>query len=448
MHSATQEPRELGFWTCTALVIGNTIGIGIFVLPASLAPQGLNALWAWLVTTVGCCFLAVVFSGLARSFPQDDGPYAYTHRAFGPAAAFAVLWCYWISCWLTNAFLAIGAVGYLMPLVPALATVPWLPSVTALSLVWFFVLINLFGVRAAGGIQLVMTALKLVPQAAVIWFGVWLLYKRPAAYVAHVPPNPFSVHDLLLASTTALYAMLGIECATIPAARVRDPGRTIPRSTLAGTLITAFIYLCISAIPILLVPQAELATSSAPFADLIAHYVGPQYGRLLAVCVVISALGALNGWTLLTGELTQTFSRHGTLPALLGAENSHAAPTYAFLLTGVLASVMLLANYTQSTAGIYTFFSQMVTAANLPLYVACSLAVLVLWKRGERARPGARELVWLGGAALATLYCLWVVIGTDTASLRWAVGLGASGVLVYGGAFWVRRRRRPLSEIS
>jgi len=448
MHSPVAEPRELGFWTCTALVIGNTIGIGIFVLPASLAPQGLNALWAWLVTIAGCCFLAVVFSGLARSFPQDDGPYAYTYRAFGSAAAFAVLWCYWVSLWLTNAFLAIGAVGYLTPLVPALATVAWLPSVTALSLVWFFVLINLLGVRAAGGIQIALTVLKLAPQAAVIWFGAWLLFKRPAAYVAHVPPNPFSVHDLILASTTALYAMLGIESATLPAARVRDPARTIPRATLAGTLITAFIYLCISAIPILLIPQAQLAASSAPFADLITRYVGPQYGRLLAACVVISALGCLNGWTLLGGELTQTFSRHGTLPAILGAENSRAAPSYAFVLTGALASAMLLANYTQSTAGVYTLFSQMVTAANLPLYIACSLAVLVLWKRGERARPGARELSWLIAAVLATLYCVWVVIGTDAASLRWAVGLSASGVLVYGGALWVRRRRRLISESS
>ena len=60
---------------CTALVVGNTIGVGIFMLPASLAPYGLNAMPAWLITAAGCMFVAWVFAGLARTFPDDDGPY-------------------------------------------------------------------------------------------------------------------------------------------------------------------------------------------------------------------------------------------------------------------------------------------------------------------------------------------------------------------------------------
>ena len=65
------ETRALGFWACTALVIGNMIGVSIFLLPASLAPFGLNTLYAWIITIVGCVLLAVVFSGLARTFPAD-----------------------------------------------------------------------------------------------------------------------------------------------------------------------------------------------------------------------------------------------------------------------------------------------------------------------------------------------------------------------------------------
>ncbi len=84
----------------------------------------------------------------------------------------------------------------------------------------------------------------------------------------------------------------------------------------------------------LLIPQDELAKSNAPFADLLARFFGSGYGQLLAIFVVISGLGALNGWTLMAGELTQTFARHGTLPESLAKANAHAAPTRALLLTG------------------------------------------------------------------------------------------------------------------
>src|SRR3569833_2079954 len=157
-------PRILGFWTCAALVVGNTIGIGVFLLPAARAPYGLNALWAWAITIVGCVFLAIVFSGLARTFPQDDGPYAYTARAFGPGVSFFVLWCYWFSSWGTNATIAIGVVGYLASLVPVLQSVPWLPPYIALGFVWLFVLVNCLGIRAAAWTQVLTTVLKLLPQ--------------------------------------------------------------------------------------------------------------------------------------------------------------------------------------------------------------------------------------------------------------------------------------------
>ncbi|HXA91746.1 MAG TPA: amino acid permease, partial [Steroidobacteraceae bacterium] len=187
MPQTSGEPRELGFWTCTALVVGNTIGVGIFVLPASLAPFGLNALLAWGVTIVGCLFLAIVFAGLARAFPRDDGAYAYVQRAFGPHSAFLILWCYLVSCWITNAVLAIGVVAYLSALIPSLATNRGLALVTALALVWLFVLINLRGVRAAGSVQLLMTVAKLLPLLGIILLGLWQLAVHPAIYVANLP---------------------------------------------------------------------------------------------------------------------------------------------------------------------------------------------------------------------------------------------------------------------
>src|SRR5215469_11940364 len=139
---------------CTALVVGNTVGMGIFMLPASLAPYGLNAVPAWLITAAGSIFIAWVFAGLARSFPDDDGPIAYAGRAFGGGVAFTLMRCYWVATWVTNAVLATGVVGYLS----------------------MFVLINIRGVRTAGGVQVVSSALKVLPLFGIIVLGLWVLF--------------------------------------------------------------------------------------------------------------------------------------------------------------------------------------------------------------------------------------------------------------------------------
>ena len=442
MSTAASPTRALGLVMCTALVVGNTIGVGIFMLPASLAPYGLNAGPAWLITAAGCICVAWVFAGLARAFPEDDGPYAYASRAFGQGIAFLLMWCYWVSTWVTNAVIATGVVGYLTSFFPVLGVNRWLAGVTALALLWLFVLINLRGVRTAGGVQVLSTVLKLLPQVGIIVLGGWALLASAGRPLVHLPTTPLSLSGVIASSALALYAMLGVESAAMPAGRVKNPGCTIPRATFAGTLIVAVIYVCVSLVPMLLLPQGELAASNAPFADVFARFLGAASGKVMAAFVIISGLGALNGWTLILGELTVSFARHGGFPRALGNVNSHGAPTLAFVLTGALASLMMVMNYNDSMAGAFTFLSVVVTASNLPIYVGCALAVLVLWRRGQIARPSARDLRWVAAAFLATIYCVWVFFGIGSKPLLWALAPCAVGVPVYGAYWWYAHGRR------
>jgi len=420
-----QAPKELGFWMCTALVVGNTIGIGIFVLPASLAPYGFNAMIGWGITIVGMTVLARVFARLAREFPAADGPYAYIESTSGRLAAFVSMWCYWVSCWITNAAIAIGVVGYLGKIVPALDAVP--PSLLALAILWLMVGVNLLGVRMGGRVQVATTALKLLPMAAIILLGAWLLATSPSTYVAHPPSTPLTLEGLMAASTIALFAMLGIESAAVPAGRVRDPERTIPRATMAGTLLTAAIYVVVSSMALLLIPQQQLAQSSAPFADLLDTFTGAGNGSVLAAFVVVSGLGALNGWTLLVGELTASMARHGSLPKRLERLNARGAPGLALVTTGLLATVMVLMNYSKSLVEGFTFLTLVVTAANLPLYLFCAFALVVLWRRGMRSPPG--HVLVLG--VLGTAYAIFAFIGLGGEPFAWALVLGAAGLPLY-----------------
>ena len=427
----------LGFWTCTALVVGNTIGIGIFMLPASLAPFGFNALIGWAVTVVGCVILARVFARLAQSFPDADGPYGYIRRTQGEIPAFLAIWCYWVSLWITNATIAVGVVGYLRAIAPPLAGLVS-PPVFALGLIWLFVAINLLGVRAGGLVQLLTTALKLLPMAAVIGLGLWILATEPAAYLAHPPTTAIALPQIMAASTIALFAMLGLESATVPAGRVRDPGRTIPRATVFGTVLTAAIYIGVSIIPMLLIPQAELAGSQAPFVDLLNRLLGGDAGRWLGLFVVISGLGALNGWTLLCGELTRTMAANGVLPAVLGGDNRRGAPALALVVTGALASAMVAMNYSQSLVQAFTFLTILVTAANLPLYLFAAIALVVLRLRGQSS---PRDLLVLG--LLGAVYSVFAFVGIGLKPFLWALALAAAGLPIF---LLTRARRRTVER--
>jgi len=422
------DSKKIGFWTCTALVVGNCIGMGIFLLPASLAPYGFNATIGWVITVMGCIALARVFARLAREMPNADGPYGYVRSTLGELPAYIALWCYWVSLWITNAALATGVVAYITAVFPGMGTLQ--PSLLALGLLWTFVAINLFGVRSGGGVQIATTALKLMPMLAIAVLGVWMLVYSPQSYVAHLPTRPVTLHDAMAASTIALFAMLGIESATVPASRVENPGRTIPRATIVGTLLTAAIYLIVSTVPMLLLPEQELANAPAPFALLMDRFVGEGTGRWLALFVVVSGLGALNGWTLLVGELTRTMSDNGVLPAFLSRNNRRGAPAFALVMTAVLASGMILMNYSKSLVNGFTVLSQVVTAANLPLYLCCSIALAVLWKRGKRLDdPGVRGLLLI--AVLGTAYSIFAFIGMGHEAFQMALILAAAGLPLY-----------------
>jgi len=424
--------RKLGFWMCTALVVGNTIGIGIFLLPASLAPFGFNATIGWLVTVLGCVALARVFARLAREMPSSDGPYGYIRATLGDIPAYVAIWCYWVSLWITNAAIATGVVGYLGAVFPPVATMQ--PALVALALLWTFVAINLFGVRTGGRVQVLTTALKLLPMVAIALLGAWLLLTQPWAYTQHVPTAPLRMGDVLTASTIALFAMLGLESATVPAARVKDPARTIPRATIAGTVLTAVIYLIVSTVPMMLIPEQELATTSAPFATVMDRFAAAGVGRWLALFVVVSGLGALNGWTLLVGELTRTMAENGVMPAPLARSNRRGAPAVALLVTGAFGSGMILMSYSKSLVEGFTFLSKVVTAANLPLYLCCSLALAILWRRGEK--PAVRGLLGIG--LLGAAYSVFAFVGLGHEPFVLGLLLAAAGLPLYVFMRWRR----------
>ena len=441
MRSRSSHPKPLGLWMCVALVVGNMIGSGVFMLPASLAPYGWNAVIAWLVTIGGALCLALVFARLAQAFPRPGGPFVYTEEAFGRPAGFMVAWSYWISVWVANAAIAIASVSYASVFFPALAKTPGLAAVATVAVLWGVTAINCAGARAAGWTQLLTTILKLMPLVAVAALaGLVLLRKGPAA-IAPFEPSALSGGGVTAAAALTLWALLGVESATIPAEQVDQPERNIPRATLLGTAIAGFVYLMVSAGVLLLTPVAVLQGSNAPLVDFVAYHGGGDLRLVLAAFAAISALGALNGWVLLQGEMPAAMAREGVFPAWFGKTSANGTPVRAHLVSSGLVTVLVLMNYAKSMADAFTFMALLATASCLFAYLSSALAVLKLGREGRMPLSPSLTVV----AILAAVYSVWTFYGAGWSVTFWGVALMVAGAPIY---LLMRRARRRGAETS
>lgn len=435
MAGSTSPRRVFGFWTCLALVVGNMVGTGVYLLPGTLAPFGWNGVFGWLVTIAGALCLASVLGGLSRAFPQAGGPYAYCREAFGPFAGFAIAWSYWASLWVGNAAVATGVVAPLTTVFPGLAAhSAWLTA----AIVWLLAGVNIWGTTATGRLQVVTTALKFLPLLAVVAIAASILWRHGAAAVP-----PLRGHDVRLgggtgitaAAAVTLWSFLGLESATIPAERIADPARTIARATLAGTALTGLLYLFACSSVSLLLPPAEAARSGAPLADFVARAWGPAAGTVIAVFAAVTAFGALNGWILLQGEMPWAMAKDGVLPAWLARLSARGTPARAHLVSMGMLSLILATNAARSFESLFKFLILLGTTASLVPYLACALGALWM-RRRDRAHAG-----WSATAVavLAALYSAWAIVGAGAEAVAWGTVLLASGVPVY---LAMRRRRR------
>lgn len=403
---------KLGLVTAIALVAGNMVGSGLFLLPSSLAPYGMAAWYGWLASALGALALASVFARLARERPASGGPYAFARAAFGDEAGFLTAWSYWVSIWCANAAIAVTFAGYFGALVPAVAS-PAASVFVALAALWACTLTNALGVRSAGAVQVLTTILKLLPLVALIACAL-PVPRETTAPIAHDDGIGDLASATLAATVLTLWAFLGMESATVVAEDVVEPRRNLPRATLAGTAIAIVATVLACGAVALLVPAAALATSAAPFADAAATLWGALARPLFAATAAIACFGTLNGWVLLQGRLPLAAARDRAFPALFARVDRNGTPQRGLVVGSLLASGLVLANMHKDLVSLFTFSILLSTAACLVPYIVCSAAALRDGSPRDRAiaaiafafglvalfAAGADALLW-GGALLA-----------------------------------------------
>jgi len=189
MTIETRKPgQKLGFFMAVALVMGNMIGSGVFLLPASLAPYGWNAVAGWIVTIAGALCLAWLFARLMAG--TGEAPIPLVEREFGRIPAFLIGFSLWVYVWAGMVTISIAAVSYGSSFWPVLAEHPALAS---LGVIWLLTLLNIAGTRQAGAFQLVTTVIKLVPLLVVVGLIAYVAGSTGAQTVTPLPKDGLSL---------------------------------------------------------------------------------------------------------------------------------------------------------------------------------------------------------------------------------------------------------------
>ncbi|MBN2416981.1 amino acid permease [bacterium] len=414
---------------CTALVVGNMVGSGIFLLPAALAPFGGISIFGWIVTAGGAVILALIFSRLSRFITRAGGPYAFTRLAFGDFPGFIVAWGYWISILCGNAAIAVAMTGYLGVLFPVLSAAPWAAFTVTIASVWILTLINLLGIRESGIVQMTTVILKTAPLAAIAVFGLLRLN------LDHFTPLNTSGTDSFSAVTAAaaltLWAFLGLESASIPSDYVKNPARTIPAATVTGTMLAALLYITATVAVMGVIPRTVLSLSSAPFADAAASIWGRPARYAVAAGAAISCFGALNGWILLQGHLPRIIAGDRLFPRAFSRTTLKGAPVFGLLLSSTAVTLLLILNYTKGLVAKFTFIIMLATLATLVPYLFCSISEIIIRRKNSSLPAGRRRAGLLLLSLAGLLYSAWAVAGLGWSIIGWGLGLMLTGVPVY-----------------
>lgn len=428
-----------------ALIVGSIIGVGIFNLPTSLAAYGPITLVSMALTTVGALALAVLFASLSRRLPADGGPYAYARVAFGNRLGFANAWSYWITAWAGNAAIAVGWVLYVEHFINK-GHNKWFSVLLVLIGLWIPAVINLSGVKNMGSIQVITTVIKFVALAFVAIVG--LFYIKSANFTPWNVSKESTISAIGGGMAIALFSYLGVECAAVAAAKVRDPDRNVPRATILGTIATAIVYLLSLTVVFGVVPSSKLAQASAPFSDAAnAMFGGTWVGNVLAVAVIISGFGALNGWTMICAEMPKAAADDGLFPERFKRISRRGVPAYGIVASTVLASIAMIINYLGSSGA--TVFTTMVLMTGITSAIPYGFSALaqLKWRvidhRTMHTPRFARDMVV---AVLALVFSiLFIVYSRNTGHsffVYWAPYFLAAGALLLGIPVYLAQRRR------
>jgi len=434
--------KTLGFWTLVALVAGNMIGAGVFLLPASLAKFGDIGLAGWLLTGFGAILLALVFARLSLRITKSGGPYAFCQKAFGDFIGFEIAYNYWMASWIGNTALCISFVGYLSFFFSTLTQNHLLCFIIEIGLIWLLTLVNILGLRSALIVQCVTVFLKLLPIVLLTCLGLFLV--EPSHFTEMNIHQTHNFQSLNAAAILTLWSFIGLESATVPSESAVS-AKVVSRATVVGVLLVALLYLLSTIAVIGVIPYQQLQNSASPYAQaasiIFGHFASVLHistqtaelagGSLIALGAMIAAAGTLNGWILLQALVPLAAARDGLFPKIFAQTDKKGTPVMGLLISALAMTLLLSLTLHDSLVKQFTLIILLATLSQLIPYffTACAELYFLFNERETFNSKRFGHSVLLTG--LASAYALWAIAGAGQDVMAYGLLLFLAGVPVY-----------------
>ncbi|WP_125154330.1 APC family permease [Clostridium rectalis] len=431
MEKETNLKKELGLFVATALVAGNMIGSGVFMLPSTLAlKSGPGAtMIAWFVTGIGSIFLALSFAKLGSKIPKSGGPYEYSKVAFGDFVGFLNAWLYWTASWIGNAAIITAVASYSGSLIPAIKNSGVIAFLYTSALLWLFTIINILGTKKAGIIQTVLTIFKLL---LFLIFIIVAAYHFNSDFITPIFPEGKGVSTIPAAAVSTLWAFTGFESSSVNAEEIKNPKRNVGLSTILGISIAIIAYMLISFFSMGAMSQGDLAQKTSPIVDIMAQYLGKGVIKFLLIGSIISVLGTIIGWILTTARMSYAVARDGIFPGVFKKVHpKYNTPYVSLIINAILTNILLYMNYSESLLSAFNFMILLATLSYLPVYALTSAAEILILTKREKDFTVSKFLKGALIPLLGFIYALWAIYGAGEEAVFYGFLLMLSGVPFY-----------------
>ncbi|WP_207887299.1 putrescine-ornithine antiporter [Pseudomonas sp. 30_B] len=413
----------------TTLVAVNMMGSGIIMLPTSMAQLGAISLLSWAVTAVGSMAIAYCFAQCGIYCTRSGGMSAYTEEAHGKSAFFLCSYLYFLSLAIGNVAIAISAVGYLTPFIPWLGTGAMPLFIGSVVLIWLTTLANFGGPKVTGQIGSLTVWGVIIPVAGLSVIG-WFWFDS-SVFAAAWNPNGIATHEAITQSIPlTLWAFLGMESAAQNSDAVENPKRNVPLACLLGTLGAAVVYVLSTSVIMGIVPNAELANSSAPFAYVYAKMFNPVIGNIIMGLAVMACVGSLLGWQFTLAQTAKITADQRMFPRLYSRVTLIGAPIAGLVANAALQSAMAVSTISPNASEQFGKLVSLAAVTNIVPYITALSALLVIMqKAGVVGFPRYRNVIAL---LVAMVYSFYALYASGMEAVFGGMIVTAVGYLMFG----------------
>ncbi|MDQ9129880.1 putrescine-ornithine antiporter [Serratia fonticola] len=422
------DAKKMGVVQLTMLTAINMMGSGVILLPAKLAEIGTISILSWLVTALGSLALAYCFAQCGMLSRKSGGMFGYAEYPLGMSGRFMSNYTYCISILVSNVAIAITAVGYaaeffgvaLTPLNIVLATV---------FILWVTTVANFGGSRFTGQIGGFTIWGVIIPVVGICIIG-WFWFK-PDTYLSAWNPHDLPVFKAISSSIAiTLWAFLGLESACANSDAVDNPTRNVPIAVLGGTLSAAIIYIISTNVIAGIVPNMDLATSTAPFGLAFSQMFNPTVGKIIMALMCFACVGSLLGWQFTFAQVVKSGSESGFYPKIFTKITKAGTPIKGMLILVLAQTALSFMTISPTLSKQFDVLLNLAVLTNVIPYVLSMAALVIMQKiHGVNKRRARRVNIIM---LIATGYTYYAIYNTGAEALTWGGIATFMGWTLYG----------------